>query len=75
MLWVLAFLDWQVCTEDRAGCGQRRGLKICQSNGYLQRERVVPGEGGSAGSCMVLMPCFLWLDGATDSPSSDKGCQ
>lgn len=20
---------------------------------------VVPGEGGSAGSCMVLMPCFL----------------
>lgn len=22
---------------------------------------VVPGEGGSPGSCMVLMPCFLWL--------------
>lgn len=36
---------------------------------------VVPSEGGSAGSCMVLMPGFLWLDGATDSPSSDNGCQ
>lgn len=37
---------------------------------------VVPGEGGSAGSCMVLVPCFLaaFLDCATDSPSSDKGC-
>lgn len=37
---------------------------------------VVPGEGGSAGSCMVLVPYFLaaFLDCATDSPSSDKGC-
>lgn len=34
MLWLLNFLDWQVGTEGRVGCGQRRGPKICQSNGY-----------------------------------------
>lgn len=59
MLWLLSFLDWQVATEDRAGCGQRRGPKIYQSN--ENTTFVVPGEGGSAGSCLVLMPRFLWL--------------
>lgn len=31
------------------------------SEQWIHNLLVVAGEGGSAGSCMVLMPHFLWL--------------
>ena len=35
LLWVLSSPDWQVGTEGRTGCGQTRGPKTCQSEGYM----------------------------------------
>lgn len=48
------------------------------SEQWIRDLLVVPGEGGSAGSCMVLMPFFplaAFLDYATDSPSSDRAAK
>lgn len=35
------------------------------SEQWIQDLLVVPDEGGNAGSCMVLMSCFLWLPSST----------
>ena len=76
LLWVLSSLDWQVGAEDRAGCGQIRGPKTCQSKGcttcWLCLARVGVQRLHAAAA---LSPLAAFLGCATDSPGSDKGCQ
>lgn len=67
--WVLSSLDWQVGAEDKAGCGQPRGPRMCQSEGcqsegcrtcWLCLERA--GAQGAARCCwLVCFGCLLWL--------------